>query len=55
MKAPRFSYVRPERLDEALRLLAQHGEDARISSALSSMHCGARNRSFSSTSTVSTR
>jgi carbon-monoxide dehydrogenase medium subunit len=30
VKAPRFSYVRPERLDEALRLLAQHGEDARI-------------------------
>ena len=30
MKAPRFSYVRPESLDEALRLLAQHGEDARI-------------------------
>ena len=30
MKAPRFSYVRPESLDQALRLLAEHGDDARI-------------------------
>jgi aerobic carbon-monoxide dehydrogenase medium subunit len=30
VKAPRFSYVRPERLDEVLRLLAEHGDDARI-------------------------
>ena len=30
MKAPRFSYVRPESLEQAIRLLAEHGEDARI-------------------------
>jgi aerobic carbon-monoxide dehydrogenase medium subunit len=30
VKAPRFSYVRPESLDHVLRLLAEHGEDARI-------------------------
>ena len=30
MKAPRFHYVRPDTLDAALRLLAEHGEDARI-------------------------
>src|SRR5262249_55594999 len=30
MKAPRFSYARPERLDEVFALLAQHGDDARI-------------------------
>jgi aerobic carbon-monoxide dehydrogenase medium subunit len=30
MKAPKFSYVRPETLDQALQLLAEHGEDARI-------------------------
>lgn len=30
MKAPSFDYVRPGSLDEALALLDQHGEDARI-------------------------
>jgi aerobic carbon-monoxide dehydrogenase medium subunit len=30
VKAPRFGYVRPESLDHVLRLLAEHGEDARI-------------------------
>jgi carbon-monoxide dehydrogenase medium subunit len=30
MKAPKFSYVRPETLDQALQLLAEHGEDARV-------------------------
>jgi carbon-monoxide dehydrogenase medium subunit len=30
VKAPRFSYVRPRSLDEALRLLEQHGDDARV-------------------------
>ena len=30
MKAPRFSYARPQNLDEALGLLAQHGDDARV-------------------------
>ena len=30
MKAPRFSYVRAESLDHVLRLLAEHGDDARI-------------------------
>ena len=30
MKAPRFGYARPPTLDEALRLLAQHGDDARV-------------------------
>lgn len=30
MKAPRFGYARPQTLDEALRLLAQHGDDARV-------------------------
>jgi carbon-monoxide dehydrogenase medium subunit len=30
VKAPRFSYVRPESLDHVLRLLAEHGDDARI-------------------------
>jgi carbon-monoxide dehydrogenase medium subunit len=30
VKAPRFSYARPERLDEVFALLAQHGDDARI-------------------------
>ena len=30
MKAPRFHYVRPESLEGALQLLAEHGEDARI-------------------------
>ena len=30
MKAPRFSYVRPESLDHVFRLLAEHGDDARI-------------------------
>lgn len=30
MKAPKFSFVRPESLDQALRLLDQHGDDARI-------------------------
>jgi carbon-monoxide dehydrogenase medium subunit len=30
MKAPRFGYVRPETLEQALQLLAEHGEDARI-------------------------
>jgi carbon-monoxide dehydrogenase medium subunit len=30
VKAPRFSYVRPESLEEAIRLLAEFGDDARI-------------------------
>jgi carbon-monoxide dehydrogenase medium subunit len=30
VKAPRFSYVRPQSLDHVLRLLAEHGDDARI-------------------------
>ena len=30
MKAPRFNYVRPERLEQAVRLLAEHGDDARV-------------------------
>jgi carbon-monoxide dehydrogenase medium subunit len=30
VKAPRFSYVRAESLDHVLRLLAEHGDDARI-------------------------
>jgi aerobic carbon-monoxide dehydrogenase medium subunit len=30
LKPPRFHYVRPESLDAALQLLAEHGEDARI-------------------------
>jgi carbon-monoxide dehydrogenase medium subunit len=30
VKAPKFSFVRPESLDQALRLLDQHGDDARI-------------------------
>ena len=30
MKAPRFSYVRPESLESALELLAVHGDEARI-------------------------
>jgi carbon-monoxide dehydrogenase medium subunit len=30
VKAPRFSYVRPQSLEHALRLLAEHGDDARI-------------------------
>jgi len=30
VKAPKFSYVRAENVDHALRLLAEHGEDARI-------------------------
>ena len=30
MKAPRFSYVRAESLEQVLRLLAEHGDDARI-------------------------
>lgn len=30
MKAPRFSYVRPESLKQVLELLAEHGDDARI-------------------------
>src|SRR5262245_31867381 len=30
VKAPRFHYVRAESVDEAIRLLAQHGDDARI-------------------------
>ena len=30
LKAPRFSYVRPQSLDDVLRLLGEHGEDARI-------------------------
>jgi len=30
MKPPRFHYERPETLEGALRLLAEHGEDARI-------------------------
>ena len=30
MKAPRFSYIRPESLESALELLADHGDDARI-------------------------
>ena len=30
MKAPRFGYLRPAKLDDALQLLAEHGDDARI-------------------------
>jgi carbon-monoxide dehydrogenase medium subunit len=30
VKAPRFSYVRPESLKQVLELLAEHGDDARI-------------------------
>ncbi len=30
MKAPKFSYVRPESLDAVFALLARHGDDARI-------------------------
>ena len=30
MKAPRFSYVRPESLERVLELLAEHGDEARI-------------------------
>ena len=30
MKAPRFSYIRPESLDRVLELLAEHGDEARI-------------------------
>jgi CO/xanthine dehydrogenase FAD-binding subunit len=30
MKAPRFGYLRPEKIDDALQLLAEHGDDARI-------------------------
>ena len=30
MKAPPFSYVRPDTLEQALTLLAQHGEDAKV-------------------------
>ena len=30
MKAPRFSYVRPQSLDHVVALLAEHGDDARI-------------------------
>ena len=30
MKAPDFAYARPTTLDEALALLAEHGEDARL-------------------------
>lgn len=30
MKAPKFSYVRAESIEHACRLLAEHGEDARI-------------------------
>ena len=30
MKAPRFSYVRVDSVEQALRLLDAHGEDARI-------------------------
>jgi carbon-monoxide dehydrogenase medium subunit len=30
VKAPRFSYVRPDSLDQVLALLAEHGDDARI-------------------------
>lgn len=30
MKAPAFDYVRPDKLDDALALLARHGEDARV-------------------------
>ena len=30
MKAPRFSYVRPQSVEHALRLLEEHGEEARI-------------------------
>jgi carbon-monoxide dehydrogenase medium subunit len=30
VKAPRFSYARPQTLDEALRLLSEHGDDARV-------------------------
>ncbi len=30
MKAPRFSYVRAESVEEVLRLLDEHGDEARI-------------------------
>ena len=30
MKAPKFSYVRADSLEQVLELLAEHGEDARI-------------------------
>src|SRR5215831_12155314 len=30
VKAPRFSYVRPDSLQQVLELLAEHGDDARI-------------------------
>jgi len=30
VKAPRFSYVRPQSLDHVVALLAEHGDDARI-------------------------
>ena len=30
VKAPKFSYVRAESLDEVLRLLDEHGDEARI-------------------------
>lgn len=30
MKAPKFSYVRAESVEHAVKLLAQHGEDARV-------------------------
>jgi carbon-monoxide dehydrogenase medium subunit len=30
VKPPRFSYIRPESLEEVLRLLAEHGDEARI-------------------------
>jgi hypothetical protein len=30
VKAPRFNYVRAESLEHAIRLLAEHGDDARI-------------------------
>jgi CO/xanthine dehydrogenase FAD-binding subunit len=30
VKAPRFSYLRAESVEHALRLLAEHGEEARI-------------------------
>ena len=30
VKAPKFSYVRADSLEQVLELLAEHGEDARI-------------------------
>ena len=30
MKAPKFSYTRPDNIDQALALLSEHGDDARI-------------------------